>query len=61
MKKIMFWIWIFSISIQNFPKIPKIILRTACDHSKDAKNAKSNVEFAISTESVFFYVALPLT
>ena len=27
------------ISIPNFPKIPKIILRTACDRSKYTKNA----------------------
>ena len=32
---------IFSISIHKFPKIPKIILKTACDHSKDAKNSKN--------------------
>ena len=51
----------FSISIQKILRNPKIILRTACDHSKDAKNAKSNVEFAISTESGFFYVTLPLS
>ena len=39
--EIIFSILFFTTSIQNFLKIPKIILRTACDHSKDAKNRKN--------------------
>ena len=35
---IFFWT---SMSIQNFPRIPKITLRTPCDQAKDTKNAST--------------------
>ena len=50
-------IWIFSISIQNFPKIPKIILRTACDYSKDAKNSKTQGRISYLVDFQWFIVS----
>ena len=41
--KIVFFVWIFSISIRNFPRNPKIIRIKPCDHFKDVKNAKNQV------------------
>ena len=38
------------IPIRNFPKIPKIILRTACDHYKNTNNAhEKKLPFCCST------------
>ena len=38
---------VFSMSIRNFPKIPKIALRKSCDECKHAKNAFSEFHFSI--------------
>ena len=40
-----------SISIPNFPKIPKITLRTACDHYKNTNNAH---EIKVSSILIYF-------
>ena len=53
-KRWKFWVWFFSISIQHFPKIPKIILRTSCEHSKDAKYTKSTFSYKFWGNSVDF-------
>ena len=52
---------IFSIPIQNFPKNPKIILRTPCDHFEDAKNTKSKFFYTKSRILVTFGDVLGIT
>ena len=37
-------------SIQNFPKIPKITLRNSCDEHKDPKNKKVRFFYAKPTD-----------
>ena len=47
-------------SIRNFPKIPKIILRKSADQAKGAKNKNYEVAILICAGCLYFYVALPL-
>ena len=44
----------FSMSIRNFPKIPKIALRKACDECKHAKNAFAEFLNTFFTDLVWF-------
>ena len=50
-------------SIQNFPKIPKISLKKPCDQAKDTKNKKYSFSLfnGFSMIMVYFYVVQPLT
>jgi len=41
LEKIFSWKIFFPISIQNFPRIPKITLRNSCDEYKGPKNEKT--------------------
>ena len=50
-----------SISIPNFPKIPKIILRKIADEFRDTKNTDYKFLILDFQNFVHFYVALPLT
>ena len=55
--------YFLTISMQNFIRIPKIILKKTCDQSKDTKNKKYGFFSLFSGFSmiyVHFYVALPL-
>ena len=47
-------------SIQNFPKIPKIVLKKTAEQVKDTKNPNYESPILIFRKNVTFYVALPL-
>ena len=47
-------------SMRNFPKIPKIIVRKSVDQAKDTKIPNYESAILIFRKYVYFYVALPI-
>ena len=46
-------------SMRNFPKIPKFIVRKSADQAKDTKSPNYESTILIFRKYVYFYVALP--